>query len=61
MTEVGPPFLPEVDGRAQVHLDVLEAHRAELHPPLEELGLPRLQRPLQPAIVGEIAVVAECR
>ena len=59
VAEVGPALLADGDRRAQVHVVVLEGDRAELLPPLDELRLPRLERPLQPAVVGEVDVVGD--
>ena len=59
VAEVGPALLADVDGRAQVDVVVLEGDRAELLPPLDELRLPGLERPLQPAVVGEVDVVGD--
>ena len=53
------PSLPTSIGRAQVDRVVLVADRAELLPPLDELRLPRLERPLQAAVAGEVDVVGD--
>src|SRR5882724_11316541 len=42
---------------AQINIATLETFRPHLAPPIEEAGLPGLQRSLQPAIVGETHVV----
>ena len=59
VVEVGPALLADGDRRAQVDVVVLEGDRAELLPPLDELRLPRLERPLQPAVAGEVDVVRD--
>ena len=57
--KLAQPSWPTDDRRAQVDVVVLEGDRAELPPPLDELRLPRLERPLQPAVVGEVDVVRD--
>ena len=59
VAEVGPALLADVDRRAQVDRVVLVADRPELLPPLDELRLPRLERPLQAAVAGEVDVVGD--
>src|SRR5665647_1678515 len=46
------------DGNRRAQVDVLGWQRwAELFPPVEELGLPALERALQASIAGEVHVV----
>ena len=59
VVEVGPALLADGDRRAQVDVVVLEGDRAELLPPVDELRLPRLERPLQPPVAGEVDVVRD--
>src|SRR5258708_40240744 len=42
---------------AQINIATLKTLRAHLAPPIEEAGLPGLERALEPAIIGEIHVV----
>ena len=58
VVEVRPPVAAHGDRRAQV--DVLgRQRRAQGLPPVEELRLPPLQRPLQAPVVGEVDVVRD--
>ena len=58
VVEVRPAVAADRDRRAQV--DVLgRQRRAERLPPVEELRLPALERPLQPPVVGEVDVVGD--
>ena len=58
VSELRPAFPANVDGRTQV--DVPRGQRrTHLRPPGEELRLPRLQRPLQPAVVVQVHVVRD--
>src|SRR5690606_37587584 len=41
------------------HVAVLERDRAELPPPVDEAGLPRLQRPLEAPVAGQVHVVGD--
>ena len=59
VVEVDPPLLPDVDRGAQVDVVVLERDRAELPPPLDEPRPPRLQRPLEAAVAGQLDVVGD--
>src|SRR5262249_9204167 len=49
----------DAHGGAKVDVLGLEALRAHLHPPVEELGMPFLQRALEPTVVGEAHVVRD--
>ena len=58
VAEVRPALAADVDRGAQV--DVLgRQRRAHRLPPVEEVGLPRLQRPLQPAVLVQLDVVRD--
>ncbi len=58
VVEVRPALTADGDGGAQV--DVLGGQRrAHLRPPLQEPRLPRLQRPLQPPVLGQVDVVRD--
>ena len=58
VVEVRPALAAHGDGRAQV--DVLGGHRgAHRLPPVEEVGLPALQRPLQPPVARQVDVVRD--
>ena len=58
VVEVGPALTAHGDRRAQVH--VLGGHgRAHRLPPVEEVGLPALQRALQLAVAGQVDVVRD--
>jgi hypothetical protein len=59
--EVGPAFGVHADGGAQVDVLGLEVRGSHLHPPLEVVGLPLLQRALQALVVVEIDVVGYFR
>jgi hypothetical protein len=61
VVEVGPAVRVHADGGAQVDVLGLEVRGAHLHPPLEVVGLPLLQRALQPLVVVEIDVVRNLR
>jgi hypothetical protein len=53
----GPARGVDADGGAQVDVVGLEVAGTHLVPPVQERGLPFLQRPLQLAVVGEVDVV----
>ena len=57
VVELGPAGAGNVDGGAQVDVVGRALHGAEFVPPVEELRLPLLQRPLQAAVVGKPDVV----
>ena len=59
VVEVGPALLADRDGGAEVDVVVLVGDRAHLLPPVEELRLPALEGPLQPAVVGQPDVVGD--
>ena len=59
VAEVRPAFLADRDGGAQEHVVVLVRDRSELLPPVDEPGLPRFERPLQPPVAGEVDVVRD--
>ena len=56
---MGPPFLADGHGRAQVDVVVLMGDRSRLPPPVEEPGLPALEGSQQPSIVGQPDVVGD--
>ena len=49
----------DADRGAQIDVEILRAFGAELVPPAQELGLPRLQRALQPPVVGQVDIVGD--
>ena len=53
----GPPLGIDADGRAQIHVVLLEAFRTDVAPPGKEIGLPLLQRPLQAPVAAQVDVV----
>src|SRR5262249_25599193 len=59
VVEVRPAFGLDGDGGAQVDVALLPADRAHLLPPVDEVGLPRLERALQPLVAGEVDVVRD--
>jgi len=57
---VGRPAIRiDADRRAQVDVVGLESLRTDVAPPLQEIRLPLLERPLQPAVAAEIDVVRD--
>src|SRR6185436_9216496 len=56
--EMWPAFRIDADGRPHVHLVmVLESLRAHVAPPLQVLGLPVLERALEPLVAREVDVI----
>jgi hypothetical protein len=58
VAELGPALLADIDGGAQVHV-LRRDGRAHRLPPVEEVGLPGLQRTLQLAVAGDVDVVRD--
>src|ERR1700689_1500807 len=57
VTERRPALCVSRDRGPQVHVAALETFRAHLAPPLQEAGLPCLERALEAAVVGETDVI----
>jgi hypothetical protein len=61
VVEVRPARLVDADRRAQEDVVLLEALRAHVPPPLDEVGLPLLQGPLELLVRREVDVVRDAR
>src|SRR5450830_746457 len=59
VTELRPALRIDADGRAQVHIKAMAAVRAHVVPPVQVVGLPLLERPLQGAVFGQVDVVGD--
>jgi hypothetical protein len=59
VVEMGPAGRVDADRGAQVDVEVLRAVGAHVLPPVDELGLPVLQRALQGLVVVEVDVVGD--
>src|SRR5438552_5933735 len=59
VVELRPALRIDAHGGPEVDVLRLEAVRAHLHPPVEELRMPFLERALKPAVVGEADVVRD--
>ena len=59
VVEVSPAFLADGDRGAEVDVVVLMGDWSRSPPPVEELGLPALEGPLQPAVLGQPDVVGD--
>ena len=59
VVEMGPALRVHADGRAQPHVGGLEATRAHVHPPLDVVGLPLLQRAQQALVLIQVHVVGD--
>ncbi len=59
VAELRPALRIDADRGAQVDLVIGRALGADIAPPIEEIGLPLLQRALQGAVVGEVDVVGD--
>src|SRR5271156_1541300 len=57
VAERGPALRVSRDCGPQIHVAALETLGAHLAPPLQEAGLPCLERALEAAVVGETDVV----
>src|SRR6266702_1142859 len=52
--ELRPPRLINTRGRSQVHVVLVRPFRSHFRPPLQELRLPVLERPLQGFVAGQV-------
>src|SRR5262249_55308650 len=59
VVELRPPLRVDAHGRPEIDVLGLKAIGAHLHPPVEELRMPLLQRTLQPTVVGKAHVVRD--
>src|SRR6266478_4670516 len=59
VVELRPALGVHAHGGAQVNVLLLVAGRTHIHPPVEELRLPLLQRALEPTVLAQIDVVRD--